>query len=111
MFERIVSTYVYIPGTTAANHVFIQEFPYPSTLLAVKACASNDSDAKLGVGGGATVTSAVIGDSADPATLTPTSIAQAAADTAYTFTLDYDGAGGTAAQNVSIQAFYLVDEG
>lgn len=114
MNEKIVSTSVYIPGTTTGNHVFIQEFPYPATLIGVKACSSNDSDAKLAVSGGSTVTSAVIGDEANPAYLEPTAATAniaAAANTAFTFTLDYDGTDGTAADNVSIVAFYFLGEG
>lgn len=115
MNERIVTPFVYIPGTTAANHVFIQEFPYPTTLLGVKACASNASAAKLGVAGagGTAITSAAIGQSADPAFLEPTAATAGqveAANAAFTFTLDYDGASGTAGQNISILAFYLVGD-
>lgn len=114
MNEKIVATSVFIKGTTAGNHVFIQEFPFPATLIGVKACSSNDSDATLAVSGGSTVTAAVIGDTADPAYLEPTAATAniaAAADTAFTFTLNYDGASGTAADDVSIVAFYLLGEG
>lgn len=115
MNERIVTPFVYIAGTTTANVVFIQEFPYPATLLGVKACASNASAAKLGVAGagGTTITSAAIGQSADPTYLEPTAatVGQVeAASAAFTFTLDYDGASGTAGQNISIMPFYLVGE-
>jgi hypothetical protein len=110
MNERLLSTSYFIAGTTTGNHVITDEFPFPVVYLGSKATAANDSDAKLAVSGGATVTAAVIGDSGDPAYLQPSAPTEVAVNTAIVFTLDYDGTGGTAAQGVSIQNFYLVGE-
>lgn len=111
MNERLVVT-SYFLGAAAltANAVITDEFPFAVTYLGSKASSVNDSDAKLAVSGGATVTSAVIGDSGNPAYLQPSAPDEVAADTAIVFTLDYDGTGGTAAAGVSIQNFYLTGE-
>ena len=111
MNERITTVFYHSPGTLSADETFVVEFPFPVTLLGVKATASNDSDATLAVSGGATIAAAAIGDSSDPEYLEPTSPDPVDKDTAITFTLDYDGAGGTAADDVSITAFFLVGEG
>lgn len=110
MKERMITTCHDVAGTTTGNVTRIDEFPFSVTFLKLKAWASNDSDATLALSGGATVTATTIGDSGDPKTISPTAPVEVAADTAITFTLDYDGAGGTAGQNVQIIAFYLVGE-
>lgn len=110
MKERFFTTSYYIGGTLAANHVIIDEFPYQVTYLGTKAVADNDSDATLAVSGGATVAASVIGDSNDPVYIEPSAPANVAADTAITYTVDYDGASGTAAINVTLINMYLVGE-
>lgn len=110
MKERMITTCHDIAGTTTANVVRIDEFPFSTTFLKLKAWATNDSDATLALSGGVTISATVIGDSSDPSTISPTAPTEIAANTAVTFTLDYDGASGTAAQNVQIIAFYLVGE-
>lgn len=111
MNERRAPVAWFFQGTLGSNFVWTVEFPYPVTLLGVKAVASNDSDATLAVSGGATIAAAVIGDSGDPAYLEPTAPDPVAKDTAIVFTLDYDGGSGTAAANVSIVADFLIGEG
>ena len=111
MQDRFFTLDYFIAGTTAANHLIYCELPYPWALMGVKACAVNDSDATLAVGGGATIAAAVIGDG-DPAYLQPTTVpAQIAANTLVTLTLDYDGSGGTAAQQVSISVIGFIGSG
>jgi len=110
MNERLVTWSFFIPGTTAANHLLYIESPFRWTLLGVKAASTNDSDATLAIGGGATIAAAVIGDG-NPAYLEPTNPAPVDADELVTLTLDYDGSGGTAADEVSIQVFGLVGDG
>lgn len=110
MNERLITTCHDIRGTTAANAASIDEFPFPVVFKNLKAWATNDSDATLALSGGVTITATTIGDSSDPKTISPSAPTEVAADTAITFTLDYDGAGGTAAQNVRIMAFYLAGE-
>lgn len=111
MQERIFTTNWFLAGTLAANYSINPEFPFPVRLVGIKAHASNDSDATLAVTG--IVTAAVIGDSGDPAYLEPddVEVAQIAKDTVIPFVLDFDGAGGTAAQNVEIVAIWMAGEG
>lgn len=111
MLERTICLNWYIAGTLIADHALHAEFPFPVRLESIKAHASNDSDATLAVTG--IVTAAVIGDSDDPVTLTPTGaeVAQVAKDTQMVFDLDYDGASGTAAANVQIIAIFKTGEG
>lgn len=105
-----------IDGTTTANVVWQWEFADPVRLLWVKASASNDSDATLLVedeNANTVVTAAAIGDTFSAAELTPASnaVGMISADVYVKFTLDYDGAGGTAAQNVGVVACFLVGDG
>jgi hypothetical protein len=96
----------YFDGTLAANVVRYVEFPVPAEFKWAKAWASNDSSATLTLAG-ATATSIAaqtIGDSGDPKTITPasTDVTRIAKDEKVTITLDYDGASGTAAENVHV---------
>jgi hypothetical protein len=116
MNERLQFLTKTVDGTLTGNIVWQWEFPYPTRLLSVKAAASNDSSATLGVeaeGGTTVVTAAAIGDTYSAAELTPASnaVGMIAADTYVKFTLDYDGDGGTAADNVGVVACFLVGEG
>jgi hypothetical protein len=97
-------------GTLNANKVMYCELPMPWTLLGVKASASNDSSATITVSGGATIAEAVIGDTADPAYLQPTTPQPVDANELVTVTLDYNGNAGTAAQDVSIIVVGLVGD-
>lgn len=110
MNERLITTNHNYGGTLAANQIATDEFPFQVTYLKTKAVAQNDSSATLALSGGVTVSATAIGDSGDPATITPSDDTRVAANTAITFTLDYDGASGTAAQNVNIINFYLTGE-
>lgn len=111
MNERMLTTSYHITGTLAANATIVDEFPYPVTYLGTKATGSNTNDATLAVSGGATIAATAIGDGSDPVYLQPSSPTAVAKDTAITFTLDFDGAAGTAAANVTIINNYLVGEG
>lgn len=114
MNERIVMFNDYFDGTLAANVTRYVEFREPVAFLYGKAVASNDSSATLALSGAGTLSVAAqaIGDSGDPATLTPasTDVLTEAADGLITITLDYDGASGTAAENVHVQLFFLTGE-
>jgi hypothetical protein len=96
----------YISGTLAANHTILFELPYAWKFYGVKVCSSNDSDATLAASGataGTLFSATTIGDSGDPKYIQPTSYpVDIAANELVTLTLDYDGAGGTAAQNVML---------
>jgi hypothetical protein len=108
----------HIPGTLSADLDIRFTVPSACTLVHVSAVASNDSDATLAIGTSADTdgyhTAAVIGDSQTPvewdrgdfdgALLSDTSLEcpHIADDTVVVLTLDYDGAGGTAAADVTI---------
>lgn len=115
MMERTIVLSFYIPGTLAANYTPAYEFPFPTRLEAIKAWASNNSDATLAVAdpSATMVTATTIGDSGDPKTIAVdgAEVAQTAADTKVTLTLDFDGASGTAAQNVQILVILKTGEG
>jgi hypothetical protein len=116
MKEREVYLTKTIDGTTTGDIAWQWEFADPVRLLWVKAAASNDSSATLGVeaeGGTTVVTAAAIGDTYSAAELTPASnaVGMISADTYVKFTLDYDGDSGTAAQNVGVTACFLVGDG
>jgi len=119
MNERTIVLDTVYDGTLGGNKTLTDEFPFPVTLLSVKAYASNDSAATLVCADESSnniITAAAIGDGGDPAELTPNAAAlaagynQVAQDTRITYTLDYDGAGGTAAEDAHIIRFYLVGE-
>lgn len=119
MNERMIVLHTYIGGTLAGNHTIADEFPFPVTLRWAKASQSNDGSATLVAAdedGNNIITAAAIGDSADMAELTPNATAlaagydQVAQDKRIIWTLDYDGASGTAADDVNFLRGYLVGE-
>ena len=115
MQERLFAVNQIFENTLTENKVWSYEFPFPVRLESIKAWASNDSDATLAVADPAVtiVTAGVIGDSGDPLTISPddAEVAQTAANTKITLTLDFDGAGGTAADDVEVVAFFKSGEG
>ena len=112
---------IHLHGTLAANATGYFQLPGPMTLVEIMAVASNDSDATLVVGTSADadgiMTAAVIGDSGTPAIKGPAQFDGALADAVnplhladnaiVVWTLDFDGASGTAAQNVTIIFTFL----
>ncbi len=113
-----------IQGTLAANETFDLVFPFDVQLLAVYALASNDSDATLMIGTSADtdgyMAAAVIGDSGAFATFDRDNFTGAlsvdaagvgqyphvSAGTVVRLTLDYDGAAGTAADDLEMIAVF-----
>lgn len=107
---------VHLHGTLAANAQGTLRVPCACSLVEVSACASNDADATLTVGTGGAggdadgfCTAQAIGDSATPkvlslngALVTPGTPPHLADGAFFSWTLDFDGAGGAAAQNVDI---------
>ena len=102
-------------GTLAANKVFYWKAPFRCSLAHVSAVTSNNSDATLKIGTSADDDSALvataIGDSGTPAVFDLDNFVggvypQFEAATIIVFTLDFDGAAGTAAQNVNIVATF-----
>ena len=108
MSEKIT---FYIPGTLAANHVVEIAADRNWKITHVSAVASNDSDATLALGNDADASAylaaAVIGDSNVPVEFDRDDFVNdqfpthAKADV-FVLTLDFDGASGTAADNVCI---------
>lgn len=108
----------HIPGTLAANITITFTVPAGCSLEHVSAVASNNSDATLMLGTSADAdgykAAAVIGDSGTPvewglanfdgALLTNAGkeFPHLADGTIFVATLDFDGAAGTAAQNVTL---------
>lgn len=120
---------IHLHGTLAANATGSFVLPFACTLREIQAVAANDSDATLLVGAGSDVdaimTASAIGDSGTPVVFDGKDNADMdgalftgvdevdyihlASGTKITWTLDFDGAGGTAAQNVDI--IFLFEEG
>ena len=114
MKERMIMWNDFFSGTLSGNATRYIEFPFPVAFYKAKSWATNDSSATIALSGGTALSIAAqaIGDSADPATLTPasTDVVEADADELITFTLDYDGASGTAGENVGVILWFLSGE-
>jgi hypothetical protein len=101
----------YIPGTLAANQVIEVTAERNWKVTHVSAVASNDSDATLKIGNDANddayLEASTIGDSDVPGEFSRDDFVNGEFPThekgdVFVVTLDYDGDGGTAAQNVCI---------
>jgi len=103
---------MHVPGTLAANITVRWTAPMDCTLQHVSAVASNDSDALLKIGTSADddefLQLTAIGDSGTPVEFAApdafryTATPRIQRGDVVIFTLDFDGAGGTAAQNVTV---------
>ena len=109
--NRTVQQSYHIPGTLAANIGIRFAAPADATLLHVSAVASNDSDATLAIGTSASaaayLAAAPIGDSGVPAQFSRHDFAGGQYPRIHkgdivVITLDFDGAAGVAAQNVTL---------
>jgi len=114
--ERLIAMPFWIGGPDGAltgNVSFVVELPFPWGFKCVNACASNDSSATLAASGGVTITATAVGDSGNPTEIQDDGGAdvEVDADEAVTFAVDYDGAGGTAASNLSVMVIGWVGEG
>jgi len=112
---------VHLHGTLAANAQGAFALPCGSTLVEVSAVGSNANDATLQVGTSAdadgVMTAAAIGDSSVPGVKNAADFDGAlcdqvagphfAAGTVVTWLLDFDGAAGTAAQDVDLLFVFL----
>jgi hypothetical protein len=108
----------HVPGALSANLDIRWTAPVDCTLLHVSAVASNDSDALLTIGDSADpdeyLVSAVIGDSQVPVETGPDTFVDTSGNTHTRYyprivdgtvvciALDFDGDGGTAAEDVTI---------
>jgi hypothetical protein len=116
--NRIFQQTYHVPGTLAANVNIRFTAPCNCTLLHVSAVASNNSDATLIIGDSTDtdeyLTSSTIGDSGTPVEFDGDDFVDTdgnthnryypriADGTVVVVTLDYDGASGTAAQDVTL---------
>ena len=99
-------------GTLAANHSFIFKLPFDAQLIGVSAAASNASSGILDVGYTGALEAYVknmdIGDSSvaavhdEPGDFEGDNFPHIAAGTNIIASLDYDGAGGTAAADYTL---------
>ena len=114
MDERMVSVLWAVDGTLAANKLFYWTLPWGATLWHVSAVASNDSDATLMIGDSGdtdqAIAATVIGDSAVPAEMNFADFTSPhfVEGDVFTATVDFDGASGTAAQNLQVVFTFLV---
>jgi hypothetical protein len=109
--QRIFQQTYHIPGTLAANVTPRYTAPTNCTLLHLSAVASNNSDATLKVGTSSDddefLAAAVIGDSGTPVEFDRDDFVggqypRIDDGDVVVITLDFDGAAGTAAQNVTL---------
>ena len=115
------TVHVHLPGTLSANQQGAFQLPCGATLTEVSACGSNVNSATLQVGTSADadgiLTAQAIGDSSVPivwdrgdfngALVESNQFPALDDDTIVTWVLDFDGASGTAAANVSILFTFL----
>lgn len=115
MIGNHVAIPVHLHGTLAANASGRFSLPFNATLKAVMSVASNDSDATLLVGttsdDDAYLLAHTIGDSEVPVTKTQANFVggqcpHLMSGTVLEWLLDFDGAAGTAAANVTIIFFF-----
>ena len=118
MAQRVFQQSYHVPGTLTANITITFTAPFDCTLLHVSACASNDSAALLTIGdsddGDEFLTSSEIGDSGTPVEFDGDDFVDTSGNshnryypriadgTVVIITLDYDGDGGTAADDFTI---------
>ena len=118
MANRIFQQAYHIPGTLAANVTIYFTAPFDCTLLHVSAVASNDSDATLIIGDSSDtdeyLQSTTIGDSGTPSEFDGDDFVDTSGNTharyyprivdgtVVVITVDYDGDGGTAAQDLTV---------
>ena len=109
--ENIFTYIFHIPGTLTANVQPIVSIPFDCSLIHVSAVGSNANDATLKIGSAvdddAYLSAFAIGDSNNPvvkrrADFVDSQYPHILAGTNLWVTLDYDGAAGSAAQNVTI---------
>lgn len=109
--ERVFQHSYHIPGTLSANLGINFTTPCDLQLVHASAVGSNANDGLLKIGSSsdddAYLASAAIGDSGTPAVFDRDNFVggqypHIAAGTVVVITLDYDGAGGTAAANFTL---------
>ena len=114
MDERMVSVAWCIDNALDANKLFYWTLPWGATLWHVSAVASNDSDATLMIGDSGdtdqAIAATVIGDSAVPAEMNFADFTSPhfVEGDVFTATVDFDGDGGTPAEDMNVIFTFLV---
>jgi len=113
--DRIFQHTYHVAGALSANIAIRFTAPFDCTLLHVSAVASNDSDATLKIGDSsdddAHLVAAVIGDSGTPVEFergdfVGDQFPRIDDGDVVVFTLDFDGAAGTAAEDFTLVATF-----
>ena len=102
-----------VDGVLTGNVEHTIEHSQPWTFDRVKHCASNASTATFTASGGITISATDLGDSGDPDETLDDSGEPVLidADESITFSLDFNGAAATAAEDVSITVQGFLGEG
>lgn len=114
MNERMTQIVWSIDNALDADKAFYWTLPCGMTLWHVSAVASNDSDATLMIGDSGdtdqAMAAAAIGDSGTPVEFEFSDFTSPHFDDGdvFTLTVDYDGASGTAAEDMNIICTFLV---
>ena len=108
---------IHVAGTLAANIVATISVPVDCRLVRVSACASNDSDATLIIGESADtdsiLASTTIGDSGTPEVFdvddwaSTNELGQLSQGDILVVTVDFDGSGGTAAADLTVDLDFI----
>lgn len=123
--EKFAVSY-HLAGTLAANHTITFKFPFAVTFIGLSVGAQNANDATVTFGTTADpdgyMTAQAVGDSGTPnlydkddldGALLPSDHVDGvdnlhiAAETAITFVVDFDGSAGTAAQQLTLNAYFV----
>ena len=114
MNERMTQVCINTVGALSGNYTFYWTLPTGMTLWHVSAVASNDSDATLMLGDSGdtdqAMAAAVIGDSGTPVEFEFSDFTSPHFydGDVFTATVDYDGASGTAAEDLQVVLTFLV---
>lgn len=116
MNEQVITFCFNNVGALSADYVWYARLPYSLTLQSVSAVGSNATNATIAVGNSsdaaAYMTAQAVGQSGTPARYTRANFVGGSAhvpkDTVLKVTVDYDGAGGTAVQNLQVVITALV---
>lgn len=114
MNERMTQMVINTVGALSGNYVFYAKLPVGMTLTHVSAVGSNAHDATVMIGDSGDTDQAIgataIGDSGAPAEIEFADLSEAhfVAGDVLVVTVDYDGDGGTAIQNLQIVLTFLV---
>lgn len=116
MNERVISFCFNNVGALSADYIWYVKLPFSVTLQSVSAVGSNATNATIAVGNdssaAAYMAAKAVGQSGSPARYTRADFVGGSAhvpkDTVLKVTVDFDGASGTAVQNLNVVITALV---